>query len=398
MESKTFAHTDLALQCSGKGLGAPSHLHEEAELTSMDLSFCHSCCQGSLKGQEICPLSDFLSAFPQLSLYTRSTQHSRVMTHSRVFLNTYTSDNKKPRPSPSDVSHRNGFKDLWSFNSVLQTGQSLQRGWPSPITARCSRAQNCPSAVCFSVLAQFNSWFLHFSKDFQIRETNKLSLLPHHPKKLTARKWCLALTFLERPSEATHHVWGLLGCLFVCRSASIICSVNTVMQTYQWSDSVPMEWENLHLPPIQNCRLGEEEIAEYLWEAKIFVQCSFQLHCEGAQQPGWVSCYPMAQCCFSVVKYSRTNTSPHMGVSETLHQDFPLSPDNPSSPTWPQQFHLHLEQKILKWKLVQGGETLPDSNQNKSLFCILISLLIESVLAVQGGISTVDAANLSLTN
>lgn len=43
-------------------------------------------------------------------------------------------------------------------------------------------------------------------------------------------------------------------------------------------------------------------------------------------------------------------------------------------------------------------KTLLDSNQNKSLFCILISLLIESVLAVQGGISTVDATNLSLAN
>lgn len=50
-----------------------------------------------------------------------------------------------------------------------------------------------------------------------------------------------------------------------------------------------------------------------------------------------------------------------MGVPGTLHQVFPLSPDNPNSLTWPQQFHLHLEQKILKWKLGRGGGgTLPD--------------------------------------
>lgn len=233
MESKTFAHTDLALQCSGKGLGAPSHLHEEAELTSMDLSFCHSCCQRSLKGQEICPLSDFLSAFPQLSLYTRSTQHSRVMTHSRVFLNTYTSDNKKPRPYPSGCLTEMDLKTCGLSIVCFRQDRAYREADQVPSLQDALQPKTAPQP---SASAFWPSLTLDSYTSPKTSRLEKQSLLPHHPKKLTARKWCLALTFLARPSEATHHVWSLLGCLFVCRSASIICSVNTVMQTYQWSD------------------------------------------------------------------------------------------------------------------------------------------------------------------
>lgn len=99
----------------------------------------------------------------------------------------------------------------------------------------------------------------------------------------------------------------------------------------KYSDAnTPVKWfRNCGVKkPIQNCRLGEEEIAEYLWEAKNICMV-FILITLWRSTAAWViSCYPTARCYFSIVKYSRTNTNPHGSFwnSPSRLSSFPRQP------------------------------------------------------------------------